>query len=113
MTLLANAVWYFRIDCMRFLIKKGANINTKDCEGFTPLMLAVLCKNIEGLKILIHSKANPLLRDIRGKTVLDIALKNKESLAAKLIRGRIAEVYELKKSKMVRGPYKKRKINKV
>jgi len=55
------------------LIKSGANINSRDSLGNTPLHIAVKFNNLEAIKILIKEKPMINLEDFEGKTPLDYA----------------------------------------
>ena len=44
------------------LINHGADVNAANCDGWTPLMWAVVCQQLDFLKILLEKGANPKLR---------------------------------------------------
>lgn len=53
------------------LIKCGANLNLKDYEGNTPLILAAKNRNHGTLKILLEAKADVKIKNKEGKTLFD------------------------------------------
>jgi len=58
-------------------IKKGACVNARDNDGFTPLHTAVTNNKIPMIKALLKHGANPISYDNYGATPFDIACKNK------------------------------------
>ena len=58
----------------KLLLKKGANINAADSQGWTPLMLAVYFDHIEIIKLLISHGADTGLKNIDGKTATTFAM---------------------------------------
>lgn len=69
-------------EIVKLLIAKGADVNAKDKDGWTPLMSAVSISNVEIVKILLNKGAgvNAAITDgrFRGATPLTIALVKKE-----------------------------------
>lgn len=58
------------------LLAAGANPNSRDADGRTPLMVAVSCSNEEVIEIvaaLVTAGADPEIADERGKTALGMA----------------------------------------
>ena len=75
-TLLHNAVSSRgRKEIVELLINKGANVNSKDVFGVTPLHLAALGGKTEIAKILIEKGANINARNRDGESPLDITQK--------------------------------------
>lgn len=58
----------------RFLLDKGANPDTKDFTGLTPLMSAVNSGNLELVELLLEKGADRNITENNGKTALDFAL---------------------------------------
>ncbi|KAG5885440.1 hypothetical protein JTB14_020775 [Gonioctena quinquepunctata] len=46
------------VDCLRFLIEKGANVNSIKSDGETPIHGAALTGSVEGLRLLLGRGAN-------------------------------------------------------
>jgi len=74
MTLL-GAVTYGKVDVVKSLLAKGANVNETDPDGNTPLMLAAegnayLLNNLPVVRLLIDARASLEARDSRGRTAL-------------------------------------------
>lgn len=63
------------------LLQSGAEVNAVTHFGVTPLMNAVEADNTAAVKILLQRGADPHIRNIKGKTALDLAMdgaKNSE-----------------------------------
>ena len=59
-------------DILKMLIKRGANVNSKDTRDFTPLHLAMLTGNTKNIDELINNGGNVNIRNLMGKTPVDI-----------------------------------------
>lgn len=70
---LFTAVADTHIEVAKYLISKGAAINTQDKLGMTPLHAAVLANQQAMVALLLEKKALTNIRDNDGKTALDIA----------------------------------------
>jgi ankyrin repeat protein len=73
---LHNAILHNSIECVKVLIKNGADVNEISISGYTPLHYAVFNDNEIIIKILIKNGANLNKRDIFGHTPLIIAIDN-------------------------------------
>jgi uncharacterized protein len=61
-------------DCLRELLKGGADINLTDPDGASALVIALLNRNWDSAKLLIESGADVNLWDIFGETPLYVAV---------------------------------------
>lgn len=61
------------IDWANTLVEHGADVNTQDYEGNTPLHTAVEKNDIEMVQFLLKVKADTLNKNKDGKTALDLA----------------------------------------
>lgn len=73
-TALMAASAFNHADIVKYLVDRGANINSKDCDGFTALMYAAEHRNLDVLKILIDHGAEVNAKDNFGHSVLYWAL---------------------------------------
>ena len=73
---LYNAILHNSIECIKVLIKNGADVNEICISGYTPLHYAVFIDNAIIIKILIKNGANVNKKDIYGHTPLLIAMDN-------------------------------------
>jgi hypothetical protein len=76
-----TAIKYNHENALRYLVKKGADLNTQNIKGITALIMAVQYNYPKMLEILISHGANCELKDKSGNTALDYAydLQNIES----------------------------------
>lgn len=58
---------------VRFLIERGAKVNTPDADGLTPLMMAVLHGWPDVVDDLLAARAAVTTRDNEGRTAIDYA----------------------------------------
>lgn len=93
-TLLINASFYNRVDIVKLLIKRGANVNAKDSTGNTPLHAAVQESNIEIIRILLENGADINSKNSFGNTPIWIVnpLQPKEVLHTLLHYGADPEI---------------------
>lgn len=69
-TPLNHAVNRSRNEIVKYLIKRGANVNALYDEHYSPLMSAVGNNNVEMVKLLLENGANINLKDKYGNDVL-------------------------------------------
>lgn len=55
------------IEQMSYLVQNNADINIKNSQGYTPLMLSVIKSNIDMVRILLDAGADTSLLDNRGR----------------------------------------------
>ncbi len=60
------------IEQMSYLLKNKADINIKNSQGYTPLMLSVMKNNIDMVRLLLDSGANANILDNKGRNAKKI-----------------------------------------
>ena len=83
MTLLHWACDRGHLSLVESLLSLGANIDSKDGEGTTPLGMAVLCEHQEVALFLIRNGANPDIKDESGESPRDSFNEELRRAAAK------------------------------
>ena len=66
------AILSTNIEQMEYLVKLGADINIKNKQGYTPLMLAVMKSNIDMVRVLLDAGADTTLLDDNGRNAKKI-----------------------------------------
>ncbi|MBP5427325.1 MAG: ankyrin repeat domain-containing protein [Clostridiales bacterium] len=87
-TVLLSACAYSKsCDYVKFLLDNGADINSVDCCGYTPLISAIISYSPdEGIiKLLLDHGADANIKDIYGKYALDYALELGDEDIIKLV----------------------------
>ncbi|MCE9561520.1 MAG: ankyrin repeat domain-containing protein [Planctomycetes bacterium] len=82
------AVWTKQpnLKLVKLLIDRGADVNQHGgLESETPLHFAVKYGNVELVKLLLEAKADPMAKEFRGKTPLDLAKESKHQDIVKLL----------------------------
>ena len=79
LTYLVNANKY--ADLCYYMIKNGADINKKNKEGNTPLMIAAASYNYAIVGVLVNMGADYNIKNKEGKTAIDIASARDDSSA--------------------------------
>uniref|UniRef100_A0A914QX34 Ankyrin repeat protein n=1 Tax=Panagrolaimus davidi TaxID=227884 RepID=A0A914QX34_9BILA len=74
-TLLHIAAEKNSVSLIKFFLEKGANIDAKNGEGYTPLLTAAAHNNLEAVEIFHGLKLLPQLSSY-GETILSVALKH-------------------------------------
>jgi ankyrin repeat protein len=68
------------------LIEKEADVNARDLEGHTPLMLAAIYGCNQTLQALLEGGANPAIKTPAGNTANLYAENNSHPLASALLK---------------------------
>jgi ankyrin repeat protein len=68
------------------LIAKGYNLNRRNSEGVTPLMLAVRQGEIDTARILLKAGADPYIADNSGECAVSLAVKGNLSILADIAK---------------------------
>jgi ankyrin repeat protein len=92
---LHRAAWNNRTAVMEILIAKGADIEARDSQGYTPLTIITRSNGpFEALQLLVKKGANISLRDSLGNTPLDNAITygSADNRAIDLLLARSPEV---------------------
>jgi ankyrin repeat protein len=72
-TLLSFASFIGDRNAVEYIVSKGANVNFKDGNGETPLMLAATAGNIENIEVLLKHGADINAKDINDFTAVILA----------------------------------------
>ena len=72
------------MECSKYLIEQGADVNQQDHRGYTPLMYSAIATSLQMIHLLLKAEADPNITDKRGLTVLHIALENNYSFVQQL-----------------------------
>jgi hypothetical protein len=62
-------------DVLHYLLDKGADVNARHGNGFTPLMAAVQNKQPETVRLLLSKGADPKIKANAGQTALSLSAK--------------------------------------
>lgn len=89
---LSMSVIFNDIDAAKILIEAGADVDSYDGPGLTPLMLAVDEGNEEMVKLLIAAGADASLNDIQKETALDKAFKRGNEKIIFLLEDKISGI---------------------
>jgi ankyrin repeat protein len=81
------------VDVIELLLKRGANVNIVDKDGYTPLMTAALHFKNDAIKVLVASSADVRRADgMWGNTPLHVAAENGDLDIVKLLLERGARI---------------------
>lgn len=61
------------LDCAKTLVRNGADVNSVDCEQWTPLHAASMTGHTSLVQFLLNAGANPSLKNEEGDTAYDVA----------------------------------------
>ena len=86
-TALHYAAMWEDLEATKWLIENGADVNTTDAWGSTPLMNAVYNEaGVETVELLLKNGANKSLKDSEGKTAYDYAVENRDAQLRDLLK---------------------------
>ena len=86
-TALHYAAMWGDLEATKWLIENGADVNTTDAWGSTPLMNAVYNEaGVETVELLLENGANKTLKDSEGKTAYDYAVENRDAQLRDLLK---------------------------
>lgn len=71
----------------KLLIKHGANVNTQNKEGITPLMLNSKANRLKFVKVFLKNGANPNIQSKAGMTALMMSADNPQIIKTLLLAG--------------------------
>jgi hypothetical protein len=91
-TALEHALWHGYVDCVKYCVEMGADVNIKTFDGFTPLLIAVMKDSIEIVNVLLDAGALIDTPVENGCTALYFAIGRKQIDIAKLLIDRGARV---------------------
>lgn len=73
-------------DVVRYLVRQGANVETRDADGDTPLLLAVRGGHLRLARHLVDVGADVNVRDAQGVSALEIAEQRSLTEMAAMLR---------------------------
>ena len=85
-TALAALSINYNKDLVEKLLQKGANPNTVDSQGNTPLLWAIKRNNLELLQLLLKNNANTNVKDSLGISAFEYAVKSNNSKIINLLK---------------------------
>ena len=78
-------------DIVKLLVARGAKVNVSDRDGMTPLMRAIVLRDLRMVKFLLNAGAQVNVADHRGHTAFTHAILRSDADIAKLLIARGAE----------------------
>lgn len=85
------AAWYSRVEVVKLLILRRANLESPDDNGFTPLMDATRRNAHSSLKLLIDAGANLTALNDSGESPLDLVISSRSKECGKLLLAKLAQ----------------------
>ena len=68
--MISSSLEFERLEIVRIIIQNGAEINTKNLAGRSPLHFAVQTKELEVVKLLVQSGADINVKDLKNLLTL-------------------------------------------
>jgi hypothetical protein len=98
-TAMTWAAWLGHVQTVKFLLDKGAGLESPGMQGKTALIWAAQGSRTEIVQMLLERGANVDARDDNGNTALKICENNSQTVPAKQIRDWIARQEEMARLK--------------
>lgn len=86
------------VPVVKALLERGADVNARDEEGETPLMIAIFLQDAWLTKAILNSGANVNLRDKQGASALVFAVDNNDIDTVRALLNKGADVNAANKS---------------
>lgn len=80
-----RAAFFGRVDMIMFLLEKGASINCKDVDNYTPLLTSSWKGQTDAVKVLIDKGAKIQALDTSLKTCLHLAVEHDNLATFKML----------------------------
>ena len=74
------------VGMVKLLLGRGADVNAVDEDGWTPLHTAVYFQRVDIVELLLTYRAKVNIKNKKGRTALDMAVKREFNYIAKLLR---------------------------
>ncbi len=98
-TALTWAAWLGHYDTVKFLLDKGAGLESPGMQGKSALIWAAQGSRTDVIRMLLERGANVDARDDNGNTALSICERNGQTVAAKQLKDWIEQQKELARLK--------------
>jgi ankyrin repeat protein len=73
---------------VRPILNAGADLNTRNSDGDTPLIFAATAGFFHNVEVLLEAGADPTIKNAFGQTALDLAQKRGHQKIASLLASR-------------------------
>ena len=82
---MSDAVNKPSVEMASLLVENGANMNTLDGDGYSPVHKAVKSDDAKIIRHFVQNEADVELKTRDGNNLLEVALKNKKTNAMKVL----------------------------